>query len=436
MIAGHRRFRYHLLLVVGIASLIRFGILALLWSSWDWRQGIISDQWNELAINLVDHGVFAFFSAPDNPTIMRGPVFPFMEVPLYLLFGTNYAPWAIALLILDTITCMLLVLAVRSLWGDRPALLAGLFYSVNLPIIYYTAKISQVTSIMPFIVIWFYLLCLWERAYFSRWLLWLLGLVSGLMILNKTVYLPVPFVCAAVLLWIKRAEIRKIGHLIPLAIYLVTSVAVVAPWTYRNYVVTNGTIVPVQNMFWELVVQDVLYHDLDAAGGRNRPEGELLQYFMEKEAAITTADGLSPTPPAGHRAAWESQREKAFAKTAIKWIKEDPVKIVKIKAANLWHYWARAENWRKTQIFIVMQTVYLGAAIIGLVLLFRYRQLARVKFALILIMILWAEHSPVLGWGRFSLDLVPMLGAIFALGLDTWARHTSFRPDTAEGRIA
>src|SRR5437867_9341362 len=139
----------------------------------------------------------------------------------------------------------------------------------------------QVTSIMPMVVIWLYLLCLWEKTYFNKWLPWVLGFVSGLMILNKTVYLPVPFVCSAVLLWIKRAEIHKIGHVTPIAAFLVTGVAVVAPWTYRNYLVTNGSIVPVQNMFWELVVQDVLYYDLDA----NRSDGDLLRYWIEKANA-------------------------------------------------------------------------------------------------------------------------------------------------------
>ena len=136
------------------------------------------------------------------------------------------------------------------------------------------------------------------------------------------------------------------------------------------------------------------------------------------------AEGLSTSPPAGRRAEWEVQREKALAKTATKWIREDPVKILKIKTANLWHYWVRAENWRKTQIFISMQIVYLGAAIIGLVSLFRYHQLGRIKFGLILIFVLWGEHCLVWGWGRLSLDLVPVLGVIFGLGIDTWARQS------------
>ena len=36
--------------------------------------------------------------------------------------------------------------------------------------------------------------------------------------------------------------------MLPIAIYFFVSLAVVAPWTYRNYVVTKGSIVPVQKL--------------------------------------------------------------------------------------------------------------------------------------------------------------------------------------------
>ena len=78
------------------------------------------------------------------------------------MFGEKYAGWCIRLLLLDTLTCFLVIYLFRKLWGNLPALLAGLFYAVNLPIIYYTSKISQVTSILPFVVLFMYLFSSWE----------------------------------------------------------------------------------------------------------------------------------------------------------------------------------------------------------------------------------------------------------------------------------
>ena len=64
-----------------------------------------------------------------------------------------------------------------------------------------------------------------------------------------------------------------------------------------------------------------------------------------------------------------------------------------------------------------MQVPLLGAVIASLVILFRRRQLHRVKFGLIIVLVLWAEHFLVFAWGRFSLDFVPILGLIFGLGV-------------------
>ena len=57
-----RSFRRAALIVVLIALLIRIGLLAAFWSAWEWHHGDVSDQWNELAINLVDHHAFGYSS--------------------------------------------------------------------------------------------------------------------------------------------------------------------------------------------------------------------------------------------------------------------------------------------------------------------------------------------------------------------------------------
>ena len=177
-------------------------MLLCFWPTWIWHTGHVQDSWNQLAINWVNHGIFGF--APDVPTIQRGPVFPLLEIPLYLLFGENYAGWSIALLLLDTGTCLLLVLLARQLWGYRPALLAGLFYSVHLPIIYYTATIQQFTTALPLVFLWFYLFSAWDLGFAKKWTPWALGLVSGALMLNKTVYLPVTLVSLVYIVWLKR----------------------------------------------------------------------------------------------------------------------------------------------------------------------------------------------------------------------------------------
>jgi 4-amino-4-deoxy-L-arabinose transferase-like glycosyltransferase len=414
------RFRRYTAIVIGIALIVRFAVAIVFWHSWAWHQNVVEDDWNKLAINMVDFKTFGF--SPGQSTIARGPIFPIMEIPLYLIFGQNYAGWCISLLLLDTFTCYLVIILFRKLWGNLPALLAGLFYAVNLPVIYYTAKIEQVTSIMPFLVLYVYLFSSWQETYSSRRRPWVLGLVSGLMILNKTVYLPIPLVCSAFLLWSMWNEAKRIPKLGPVVLYLLVTAAVVAPWTLRNYIVTGGRLVPVQNMFWELFVQDVLYDDLNKQVGLDRPDGATLQYFIDQERPMLIANGVSPDFPEGtSRAKWEMEREGAFRNVCLEWIKQDPGKILRVKVQNLWNFWIRAEDWRKTRLLILMQVPFLGAVIVSLAILLYRRQLHQITYGLIIIFVLWAEHCLVFAWGRFSLDLVSILGLIFGLGVAAWA---------------
>src|SRR5215472_513667 len=372
-----RRFRRHTVIVLGITVLVRFAVAAAFWHSWGWHHAEIPDSWNKLAINLVDSGTFGF--VPGQSTITRGPIFPLVEIPLYLAFGEKYAGWCISLLLLDTLTCFLVITLFRKLCGNFPALLAGLFYAVNLPIIYYTAKISQVTSILPFVVLYLYLFSSWECAYSCRWRPWVLGLLSGLMILNKTVYLPIPIVCSALLVWSKRAELKRISQLRPVVVYLVVTAAVVAPWTLRNYVVTGGKLVPVQSLFWELNVQDVLYYDLTKGVGLDRPEGITLDYFIQHERQILVANGASPDYTEHVSSAkWEYTCEQVYRKVYLEWLKQDPGKILGVKVRNIWNFWVRAENRQKTLLLTLMQAPFLGAVIASLATLLYKQQLHRV----------------------------------------------------------
>ena len=103
-----------------------------------------------------------------------------------------------------------------------------------------------------------YLFSSWECTHSSRVAAMVLGLVSGVMILDKTVYLPIPIICSALLIWSKRLELKHVSQLRPIAVYLVVTAAVVAPWTVRNYVVSGGKLIPVQSLFSKSMCRRVL----------------------------------------------------------------------------------------------------------------------------------------------------------------------------------
>jgi 4-amino-4-deoxy-L-arabinose transferase-like glycosyltransferase len=406
--------------IVALALVTRLGMLLCFWPAWVWHTGDVHDHWNKLAINWVTHGTFGF--KPYEPTIQRGPVFPLVEVPLYLLFGENYAAWSITLLLFDTGTCLLLVLLARQLWGNRAALLAGLFYAVHLPIIYYTANIEQFTSAVPLVVLWFYLFSSWDLGSPKKWIPWALGFVSGVLMLNKTVYLPVTLASLVMIVWLKRQkpQFRTIRR--QASIVLCTAALVVAPWTYRNYVVTEGALVPVQALFWQLVWQRYVFSDLDATEGMYRSDGRSLQYILRRRALlfdrVKDTSGVKLSGPKR-----ELEEERVFRDQVLEWFRSKPTQFLKNVTSNIWGFWVGAENLRKTLLMLSMQVVFLGAALLGFGLTVRYRQLLKIRFGLILVLTLWAEYSLVLGWGRFSLDTVPILAVVFGTGIDEWMKQ-------------
>ncbi len=406
--------------IVALALITRLGVLLCFWPTWVWHTGDVQDSWNLLAINWVTHGTFGF--QPSEPTIQRGPIFPLLEIPLYLLFRENYAAWSIALLLFDTGTCLLLVLLARQLWGNRAALLAGLFYSVHLPTIYYGAMIQQFTSALPLVFLWFYLFSSWDLGPLKKWIPWALGLVSGLLMLNKTVYLPVTLASLVGIVWWKRKGPQFKTILKQASIVLVTAALVVAPWTYRNYVVTEGALVPVQAYVWQLVWQKYVLADLDASEGADRSDGRSLDYILSRRAElfdrVEDTSGVKLTGPKK-----ELYDERVFRDQVFEWFRSKPTHFLENVTSNIWGFWVRAENLRKTLLMLSMQVVFLGAALLGFGLTIRYRQLLKIRFGLLLVLTLWAQHSLVLGWGRFSLDTVPVLAVVFGIGIDEWMKQ-------------
>lgn len=402
--------------------LVRVTVLLTFWPTWIWQSGQVQDDWNKLAINLITSGTFGF--APGEPTTQRGPIFPLVEIPLYLIFAERYAAWSLVLLFLDTCTCVLLMRLGRRIWGNRAALLAGLFYAVHLPVAYYSAQINQFTSVLPLVVLWLYFITSWDLRPSGKVHCVALGLVSGLLILSKVVYLPVVIGSAAVLLWTNRQKPGAKVATRRLAVTLLIATAVVAPWTYRNYVVTDGKFIPVQSLFWEAVWQKFVILELDAQEGWNRPSGRTLQYLLarQKELIQSLGDQYATQLTGAKR---ELYYEKAFRGQVLDWLKTNPAACLRNILNNVWYFWVGAENLTKTLLMAVMQIPLLSAALLGLYLAIRHHRAHTLRLGFVLILILWGEHSLVFGWGRYSLDTVPVLALIFGTGIDAWLRPGS-----------
>src|SRR5207248_3617079 len=144
----------------------------------------------------------------------------------------------------------------------------------------------------------------------------------------------------------------------------------------------------------------------------NRCDGRTIQYILSRRAELyDRVENTSSVKLTGPKR--ELHDELVFKDQVFEWFRSRPTQFLKNVISNIWGFWTGAENLRKTLLMLTMQVVFLGAALLGLGLTIRYHQLVKIRFGLLLVLTLWAEYSLVLGWGRFSLDTVPVLALVF-----------------------
>jgi len=162
--------------------------------------------------------------------------------------------------------------------------------------------------------------------------------------------------------------------------------------------------------------------ELDATEGANRADGRMLQYFLSRRAELfDKVEDTSRVKLTGPKR--DLYEERVFRNQVLESFRSKPTQFLKCVTANIWGFWVRAENLRKTLVMLSMQVVFLGAALLGFGLTIRYHQLLKIRFGLVLVLTLWAEYSLVFGIGRYSLDTIPVLAVIFGTGVDAWMKQ-------------
>jgi 4-amino-4-deoxy-L-arabinose transferase-like glycosyltransferase len=81
-------------------------------------------EYDQLARNLLQWHCYCIF-APGHATTYRPPVFPLFLAGVYLLSGAHPLAGRLALSVVGAVTCMLVCVMARDLFGRRTGLLAG-----------------------------------------------------------------------------------------------------------------------------------------------------------------------------------------------------------------------------------------------------------------------------------------------------------------------
>ncbi|HET7572834.1 MAG TPA: glycosyltransferase family 39 protein [Gaiellaceae bacterium] len=182
------------------------------------------------AQTFVAHGTYGFL--PGEPSAYTQPLYGWCLVPVYWLFGRNWASIGIAQIVLAVATAWLVFEIGRRLAGARVGAVAAAVATLNPYLVWHDVHVNrEIADQVCAAALVLLTLAVAERP--SRRLAALLGVVGGLAMLGNTRLVFLPLVCVAYLLW--RLP-RSRGALTASVLVLACAGVTVAPWLVRNKV--------------------------------------------------------------------------------------------------------------------------------------------------------------------------------------------------------
>jgi 4-amino-4-deoxy-L-arabinose transferase-like glycosyltransferase len=195
-----------------------------------------------LAQNFLKWGCYCF--GPGMPTTYRPPVFSLFLAQVFLVTSPNTLYARIALSVVGALTCVFVALIARDVFGPRVGALAGLMAATYPQLFIWDAWLySESLAVCLFTAS-----CLVVMRVVNRPVGWRWALAGGLLGLTALTRPNGIYALGAVVIWaIGALRMRLIPPPRALAGTLVLvagCLAILAPWTVRNYIVTGGAFVP------------------------------------------------------------------------------------------------------------------------------------------------------------------------------------------------
>lgn len=344
------------------------------------------DQIGQIGQTLCLHGQFGI--APDKPTVLRGPAYP---GALALACRTLGADVAHVAPIVNGILhfALLLTLAFHPLAAGRAGMIGLIAVGLDPLLLNYGAR----TYLEPMMILATALVIATFDAFRRRpspSSAVALGVSWGVSMLVKPVLVYLPPVLFIVALWRRRAAALY------LALSLAMGVALIAPWTYRNFTVF-GQAIPVASGGWGIVLKgDTFSRYMFEAEG-------ILDLEARAKARLRQIDerlGIAGLP--GY------EKDSYYRTVAMDDWRQEPTSLVRKLAVQSLAFWTLGGSRAKTLLFTALQLPVL------FVFLFALAQWLPTKTEALLGVVtvtayLAAVHALSLAIARYSLPVRPWL---------------------------
>ncbi len=413
--------------IVVIALGIR--LLNAIFIPWQGGDLVVSDMqgYDRAAVALLEQSPLGVHTAeeyifhPLGSDTYHPPGYYFFLAGIYGLLGHRYIAVRVIQGFLGTVTCLLIYLIGKEVFGETAGLLAATFSAVYPPLIFYTGVLLTESLGTFLLASATWLLLRWSRIEPTRRhaLLWIAGLVLGLAALTRTVLLTAAPIG---LLWVlliagrwpgwRRAVHYGLALCLPIAL-------VITPITMRNYQIhgefvlisTNGGV----NFF--------LGH-----GGNPRLKDRIRNIPEDYEPG---------DPLIGISSRTATQEEAYFYQLGWQYVRQHPLRALRALPAQFrsmyWdsHYWPAAStqaHFMRMADRILWKLLILPLGLLGLLVIGR-QQLRRA--ALLYAVVLCSAFIPLIFWAqtRFRVPFVPYF-VILAAGTthELWRRLRYRRP--------
>ncbi len=363
-------------------------------------------QYADIARNLVAGNGFVLF---DQPNIRRAPGFPVFLVGIYAVFGESTRAVIVANTLLTVGIVLLTGMLGRQIAGERVGFVAACLIAINpVQVKYGLTPLSE--PLFTLLIIAGIVVLTpaanhinWKRAVVS-------GALIGLACLVRSSILILPAFLGVWWLW--RLRWRGIAMT---AVFTVAMLAVIAPWTVRNWMVT-GTLVPVNKMDGH-----VLWVSNNPVTWGNR--------LLWGNAYEGLPPGLNPYSSPVRQIAYDEEEKQL----AIEFLRKNANRIpffVTMKFARFFSLLTQIPVHLKI-ILYSLDVVFVPISIVGVVMLFRDRRwaigpaLAVIIATLVAVAIFWGDS-------RFRFPIVPYYTVFASAAFVTiWTRLRGLTDETA-----
>ena len=374
-----------------------------------------------IGLNLLREHCFCLH--PYIATVYRAPLWPFLIAGLSLIFGPGDYMARIFLSVVGSGTCVLVYLFARDLFGKPLGLLAGVIAAIYPELYIYDGWLyTESLYIFLSFALCYALYCI-QRARGEKTWQWVTsGILLGLLSLtrpNGLLLLVMVIVWAMLLLWFKL--LARLATLRGVLVTTILALALVAPWTVRNYLVSH-TFIPVATGDGTVLLG--AYNDQVLTGPP--PQGTWINPNISVPGVALKFPLYTCDPPC------EVQREDVFKNAATQWIRVHLGIIPHLLALHFLNMWQpatfeadlpvdRFPNQESSKLVLaMMQTfpipIFILAGIALLLTLYRWRELLFLygSIALTIALSLYFYGIP-----RFRAPIEPIL-ILLAVGTLWW----------------